>query len=86
MARPILTVAVAAALIAGAIGVGLSGSSTLSAAEKEVAKEDFRTARREISARLRNRDPLERVAAVRELQSYPTVDAVKLLVSNGLQG
>ncbi len=52
---------------------------------KDDAKDQFRTARRDIQARLRNKLPFERAAALRELQKYPTVDAAKLLVTLGLK-
>ena len=53
--------------------------------DQESAKDGFRTARREISSRLHHRDTIERVAAVRDLHNYPTVDAVKLLLSVGFK-
>ncbi len=49
------------------------------------AKEEFRTAKREIQARLRNKQPFERIAALRQVGHYPTVDAAKLVVGVGLK-
>jgi hypothetical protein len=52
---------------------------------KDGDKEEFRAARREIQARLRKKQPFERIAALRDLHTYPTVDAAKLLVTVGLR-
>ena len=51
----------------------------------QAEKDEFRTTKREIQARLRNKQPSERIAALRQLHYYPNVDAVKLLVTAGLR-
>jgi len=55
------------------------------ASSADDAKEEFRAAKREIQARLRNKQPFERIAALRQVGHYPTVDAAKLLVGVGLK-
>ena len=55
------------------------------AGAKDAAKDEFRAVRRDIQARLRNKQPFERIAAVRDLHHYPTVEAAKLLVAVGLK-
>jgi hypothetical protein len=48
-------------------------------------KDEFRAIKREVQARLRNKSSSERIAALRQLHYYPSVDTVKLLINPGLR-
>jgi hypothetical protein len=54
-------------------------------AAKDADKDEFRTAKREIQVKLRNKQPFERVAGLRQLHDYPNAEAAKLLVTVGLK-
>jgi von Willebrand factor type A domain len=72
--------------LAGADDKAATAKKTSAAKAPEKAeKDDFGTAKREIQARLRSKQPLERIAALRQLHDYPIVDAARLLVTVGLR-
>jgi hypothetical protein len=82
-------------LLGAAVGpAGFVGADDKAATPKKTAaattpdkaeKDEFGTAKREIQAKLRSKQTLERVAALRQLHNYPNVDAAKLLVTVGLR-
>ncbi len=51
---------------------------------EKVEREELRATMRKIQARLRMKQPAERVSAVRQLHDYPSVDSAKMLVTIGL--
>ena len=51
----------------------------------ETAETDFRLARPKFQSRLHSKKAEERIAAVQDLRRYPTIDAVKMVVTAGFK-
>lgn len=94
-----MSVPIAAAVAALMLGTAALGSAVLARADdsastakksppvkspEQIEREELRATMRKIQARLRMKQSSERIAAVRQLHDYPSVDAAKMLVTIGL--